>query len=320
MTLNLTLITPLYVIQASDRRMVSLPSYEVCDDEANKGIILQTTDGTFALTFAGVGAIRTERMDMWLAQAIVTEGICELPIARGVELLSARLTQLFKQFPKGQSCRHHVVVSGWTAQGPGMWIITNVDPPSGTLMDAFAVIGGLLPKNKAVFFVTGLIQDFHRSERRRLKAALRNPEDIDKVERFLVALMRDVAQRPNTSWGVNGNVLAVAIGSSRVARATYYPLDHERSNYAPLMVWSENGHNIIAGDAEITHPSAFAWQFGLTFLVAHLGGNVSPSAVPDKQQIAFKFLISDAKFTRGESKVGGVTEMVRAVPLNAPPK
>ena len=51
MTINITAITPYFVIQASDRRMTAIPNGSY-DDDANKGLLLQSDDGVFAVTFA----------------------------------------------------------------------------------------------------------------------------------------------------------------------------------------------------------------------------------------------------------------------------
>ena len=42
MALNITLAMPWYIILASDRRMISVPDGKPQDDEANKGIVLET--------------------------------------------------------------------------------------------------------------------------------------------------------------------------------------------------------------------------------------------------------------------------------------
>jgi hypothetical protein len=56
MTLNLTLATPRYIIQTSDRRTTSVPDGRIINDEANKGLVVKADDGIFSITFAGIGA------------------------------------------------------------------------------------------------------------------------------------------------------------------------------------------------------------------------------------------------------------------------
>ena len=55
MTLNITLVMPSYIIQVSDRRMISVPSGKVYDDEANKGVVVKADDGIFSVIFSGIG-------------------------------------------------------------------------------------------------------------------------------------------------------------------------------------------------------------------------------------------------------------------------
>lgn len=203
MTLTATFFTPAYVIQVSDRRMISLPSGQLVDDDANKGVVLQADDGVFAITFAGVGAYAGKRMDLWLAERMAAEGVPELPIARGIEVIVREATQYFSTFRGSVDKRHSFVVAGYGNSVSGAtaraWAITNCITRGGELADVandvFEVLefkphgsgGGLL--------VFGLARAIARADRRRFEAAARKSGDMNHIEAALVDMVRRPARR-----------------------------------------------------------------------------------------------------------------------------
>lgn len=141
MTLNITTVAPDCIVQASDRRMVAMPSGKPESDSANKGLILEAEDGVFAITYAGIGRYAAKRTDIWLAERMADEGVPELPICKGISMIADLATDWFRKFPKSADRRHTFVVAGWE-QGsqptPRLWSIGNCLADDGGTLAAHA--------------------------------------------------------------------------------------------------------------------------------------------------------------------------------------
>lgn len=325
MTLNVTFITNAYVVQASDRRMVSMPGGQPIDEQANKEIVLQTEDGMFAITLCGVGRYQDQRVDMWLAETLSDEGVPEMPISRGLPIIAGRATDWFRTFTPGIRKHHTFTVAGWVTScsppRPAIWAVTNcaganyemLEEPS----DQFVIVTRNLPRNRASFNAFGLHKAISRADRRRFQGVLRKGATADRAERALVEMIRSAARKPGWSTGINGEVLAVALSPGGVARATYYPTSMAAQNYAPLFVWHQAGHNFVAGDARIPNPSQFAYRFGQAMLVGKPGGATRQGAneAPDSEQIGFLSRISQAKFKRDRKGDEPVRDDAGQVPM-----
>jgi hypothetical protein len=307
MTLNMTLITSAYVVQASDRRMVELPSGRIVNDKANKGLILQSEDGIFAVTFAGVGMYRGKRVDEWLAEKAAEEGVPEVPIERGVEMIRQVASDWFRTFPGGVDKRHTFVVAGWTGVGTSpeasIWVITNHGDERGRALETAAAefAARCLPirPRTAQFHAFGLIGSVERAERRRLDAVMRKNPDFDRAEAAVVDSIRSAATKPAWSWGINRDVLAVTLSPAGQARSTFYPQSAASYNYAPYVIWHSAGNNYIAGDADVLPSTGVDYLLGECLLIAPPGGDARHDLTPnDVEEIGFRFRMSDAKFKK----------------------
>lgn len=330
MTLNLTVITPGYITQASDRRMVALPTGSIVDDEANKGVVLQTEDGIFTITFAGVGAFPANRtltrMDMWLAERLADEGGPELPVAETVELIRILATDLFGNFPSDSDVRHSFVIAGWVNEAPKTgravaWMITNHGDTRGRAFVAPAREFNSYPlthgDKRTHLYGFGLIGSVARAERRRIEALMRKGSTVDRMEQVVVDVIRGAAGKPDWSWGINKNVLAVSLSPTGQARSTFYPDSSIRQNYAPLFVWHQKGANLLAGDVDSLPSSGMNFRFGECLMVGVPGGeqNRSTLTARDVEQIGFLTRLSNAKF-KTDSNEGDQITVVEAIPVN----
>lgn len=207
MTLNITLATPSYVIQASDRRMVSIPEGKVCDDEANKGLVIKADDGVFSITFAGIGRIYGKRVDIWLAEKLLDEGVPELPISQGVQVISRLATDWFGTFPKNLNKRHSFIIAGWEKSGNDSsavaWRISNSITDDGktleSAMNTFHVKKFDIKKPRALLQISGLTGAFSRDDKRRIEALLKTKLTPDKAEEALVNTIKRAALNPKWS-------------------------------------------------------------------------------------------------------------------------
>ncbi len=317
MTLNVTLVNPRYIIQASDRRMVSIPDGKRVNDDANKGLVLQTEDGIFSITFTGVGLFNpnSQRIDLWLAERMLDEGIPELPIRHGLDIMAGLATDLFGTFPRNSEKRHTFVVAGWVTseakRKPALWLVTNCAGLGQRMpeqaRDSFDVQRIPVSSSRGTLHWTGLVGAIARSDRPAFEAALRKSTDLDQVEQAVVTLIRTAAAKPKWCRGINGDVLSIAISPDGQACSTFYPESAPASNYAPLFVWYDAGRNIIVGDADITPASGRVYRFGRAMLVDAPGAERELSSVPiHPSQIRFRMRISEPKFkkeARGDSPI-----------------
>lgn len=322
MTLNLTLLTPGHIIQTSDRRMVSMPDGKPINNQANKDLVLEAADGIFAITFAGVGLYRGERVDLWLGGRMLDEGVPELPINDGLEIIRQLATDWFRTFPETVDKRHTFVVAGWDSSTakprPAIWTVTNCTSADDKMLeqarDVFHVRKYPFRGSRAAVHGFGLHQAIARSERRRLEAALRKSAQLDRAEEALVAMVRAAAHKPKWSWGINGEVMSIALSPHGQARCTFYSESAPASNYAPLFVWYEAGRNIAAGDVEITPAAGFGYRFGKAMLVASPGGAVPKRLTParDDLRMGFRLRVSEARF---HTEPPGLVPIVQPIPI-----
>ena len=315
MTLNVTLLNPRYIIQASDRRMVSIPDGKRVNDDANKGLVLQTEDGIFSITFSGVGLYHGQRVDLWLAERMLDEGIPELPIRQGLDMIARLATDWFATFPEDLDRRHTFVVAGWVTseakRKPALWLVTNCAGLGQRMpeqaRDSFDVQGIPVSSSRGSLYWTGLTEAIARSDRPAFEAALRKSLDLNQVEQAAVTLIRTAAAKPKWRWGINGDILSISLSPDGQACSTFYPESAPASNYAPLFVWYDAGRNIVAGDAKMTPASGLRYRFGRAMLVDAPGAEPELSSVPNHpSQIRFRMRISEPKFkkeARGDSRI-----------------
>jgi hypothetical protein len=110
-TLNITMVGPDIVMQASDRRMTM--DGQVVDDEANKAIVLRCSDGILGITFTGVGRAADERVDLWLAKLLLDKGVPELSVSDAPQAICDAASRWFSTFPTHWEKRHAFIIAGW---------------------------------------------------------------------------------------------------------------------------------------------------------------------------------------------------------------
>ena len=230
MTLNLTLATPQYVIQASDRRMTSVPDGRILNDEANKGLVVKADDGIFAITFAGIGLYNGKRMDMWLAEKLLDNGVPELPVHKGVEILTNLATSWFRTFPKTVDKRHTFMIAGWEKQGNNskavIWRVENCLSREGGALksakDTFGIVRFDIGNSRVNLQGSGLVNAFSRDDRRRLEAMFRTKFSPIQAREMLVDIIKRASRDPKWSWGINKNVLTILLTPNGQIEATHY--------------------------------------------------------------------------------------------------
>jgi len=317
LTFNVTLMTPGYIIQASDRRMVTLPDWKVFDDEANKGLVIKADDGVFSITFAGIGRFHDKRVDIWLAEKLLANGVPELPMSQGVQIIANLATDWLRDFPKGFNKRHVFIVAGWENWGNGsravVWKIANDMSEGGVSVepakDIFDVRRFDGRKSEALVQISGLTGAFSRDDKRRLEAVLKTKMTLDKTEKAVVDTIKRASLKTKWQRGINGNVLAVLLDKKGRVRATQYPISGKASRYIPLLLWYEAGRNYVVGDGWCA-PN-WNYKFGPLMLVN------TPSHIGQSQDGNLDFLI---RFEEAKHKKELVRDIcvIKAWPHNNP--
>ncbi len=100
MTLNVTLLHPKFVLQASDRRLTAL--YEdgrtELFDNANKAVVPSTSDAVLTITFTGLGRIGKRYVDDWLTDMLQEAGAAELIAEEALEVIRTQASAWFDSF------------------------------------------------------------------------------------------------------------------------------------------------------------------------------------------------------------------------------
>ncbi|MEX0684324.1 MAG: hypothetical protein WD904_12535 [Dehalococcoidia bacterium] len=326
MTINISLLTAGYVIQASDRRMVMLDTRgrltSSIKDDANKGVIVNAEDGQFAITFAGIGMYNGKFMDQWLAELAATEGVVELPIEVGVEIIAEHATKLFERI-RNVPKQHAFSIAGYRNDGktvaPHLWVVSNTDlgfvPDSSTATkDHFSVQHFVVEKpGRGLAMIIGAHQSIDRAGRRRLDAAIRNRQ-LDGVETALVEVIRMGASKSEFAQIINGEVLTVSLTQNGLARSTFHPSADPVENYAPWVVWHEANQNFVAGNAKLGLARGIAYQFGPGLFVPGMDG--SGARDDGSGEAGLWFRPYEAKFKTDEPNPGNV-RIFGVVPISA---
>ena len=104
MTLVLSCATREFLFQVSDRRLTSLVSKAIIDDEANKAVLVGSR---MAFGYTGLAYVGTERTDLWLTR-VAADG-STLDLAKVCERIRERASKGISS-----SSQHAFVGIGWT--------------------------------------------------------------------------------------------------------------------------------------------------------------------------------------------------------------
>jgi len=301
MTLNITFVMPSYIVQLSDRRMVSAPSGKIYDDESNKGVVVKADDGIFSVIFSGIGKYSNQRVDLWLADQMLKEGIPELPVRDASSIIARYSTDWFNTFPSNIDKRHTFTLAGWenSIHGPmpTVWRVTNSITRDNVILekarDSFDAWKISMRQSYAGFFASGLGGAITRHSKESIQAALRAHATPDRIEQVLVDIIKAAASDPKWAWGINNNILSILLANSGKVQATYYTT-HHYSRYIPPILWYEAGRDYIAGDAWITSSQNKVFQFGPMVFTAPPS---NPSA-QNETKLDFHFKFTNAKYKK----------------------
>ena len=227
MTLILNCLTQEYLFQVSDRRLVSLPTYKVEDDNANKSIYFA---GRISFGYTGLAEIEGKKTDHWLLDILPSPP----DESNFISVIKERAETAFKKsgLPKNfQHYKRHAFVGiGWmkspydgTLCCPSMVLISNCINSKGqfvSLTDTFDVFISHLPSNEKLRIIP-VGQDIPRvvlkTIKKKIGRYITQKESPREILKLLVVAMREVAKRNQM---VGKNLLAVGMPKSAVGNAS----------------------------------------------------------------------------------------------------
>ena len=274
MTLNITVVSPEMVLQASDRRFVDANTMQLVDDSANKAIVIGCSDALLAITFCGVGTFKSggavQRLDWWLAEKMLDAGIPELTTDDAVTFTAEAATKLFCTFSGEEPTIHEFTLAARGdvgAAGTHVWVVSNRAPTvegERACLDHFEVHSVFSPRRKGLGMViaTGLQSAVSRSIRRRMKRKIQSSRNSYEAELAVVEAIRQAASDPLWSWGIGRDCMVVTLHPGRVARATYYPAESDPHSFGPVIVWNTGTHNAAFADADVLPGGGYPVVFG----------------------------------------------------------
>jgi hypothetical protein len=305
MTLNLTALSPHYVVQVSDRRFTqetTSGSFALESDDANKAVVLSCSDSLLAITFTGLGRLRTTRVDEWLVKVLQEEALCELEADIVIEKFTKLTTDWFRSFRSCWTGQHTFIFAGFQKKSkfnqprPRLWFVTNAESVGYSSFSAGTV-------SKTGMYVTGWLSAFTRAERRRVQAACRKAKNVEQIEATLVDGIRNAASRDHDG-PIGKSCMSISLVPPRTAVSRFHPYGVHPHNFAPHVVWYEGGRNFLVKGIDHLHAGQYSLVFGgdACAIVVRPGQGVGS---PSSQEILARF---NLRFTEAKYHSGPVTE------------
>lgn len=258
MTLVITTGTRQLIGQVSDRRLTDSNTGVVCDDEANKAVILECSDALLAISFTGLGQIGSSRTDRWLIATLTGAKAGQLNIENVVRALATAATRDFSQLrlPSNLKC-HTFVLAGWYyGEGfprPIIWSVSNsvdqnwtplLEPSAEFKCKLFRLKTGKRLKRAMIILTHGTVPalDGHYGRRplKQLKKLLKRAGNDLDIRDKLVEIVRIASGHPEYGQYIGRSCMSLLLRPDRHIAAKYHPSDRSESvGYAPYVILPE---------------------------------------------------------------------------------
>ncbi len=248
MTLVLTLATPRYVLQVSDR-LVTRGGHKF-DPASNKTVVYHAKNALVSIGYSGLAYLEDVPTDQWIAQKLRGEGrflepepgrVADfafrraprwLDIGSSIELLRRESAEVFSRLPAEVLTRHQVVVAGWqwrwrgcrTVARPILCEIGNSDEASGQRVFGATQVPRYWQWKRDVGFWLSYVPDTNPLSAQERNGLVQNVKNTsaspEPSQRLLVDAVRLAAQR---SPVVGPDCMCVLIPppGARAVHATY---------------------------------------------------------------------------------------------------
>lgn len=132
MTLNVSVASPQYVCQVSDRRFITIPDCRHYDDDKNKATVVVCKDARLLMSYHGIGSVRGTSTDGWIADQFRGIDSRDLDVNEVAELIRERATSWFREIEMlgvpDTVRRHSFVIAGKPHKGfPFLTMVSNYE-------------------------------------------------------------------------------------------------------------------------------------------------------------------------------------------------
>ena len=197
MTLNQTIINQWGVWQCSDHRVTNPATGEIVDDYSVKQIILQCTDGTALLAYAGAGKVSSVDLSDWIRETIRGESYT---LDQTLILIRENATRDLAPHLLARGIRHMFSIGAFLAGRPWAIQIRNFNAPSGVpsevVLNRFETIAKVVdPGQGLVFIYPHAI--LGPDQRKLMTLANRKPRTPKEFRDLLASINRRFAATPS---------------------------------------------------------------------------------------------------------------------------
>lgn len=243
MTLIMTAMTKLDVVQASDRRLTR--NGNLYDDSANKAVCVACSDARFAMAYTGIAEIQGTRTDEWLVDFLASEGAGGMKLASICEALRSRATTDLSNVPPKHR-RITFALGGFRNTTPFAAAISNFEDNKGHSLNygdssfninVWSWSSGTANLGKTQLMIHGR-EDAVRILASQIKKRIRQMfrQDGDTVARTLVSLIRAATRDPLSGSLIGRNCMSVVVPFTGGFRTTYHPDKVSPQVYAPHLI------------------------------------------------------------------------------------
>lgn len=272
MTLVLSLLTPHYALQVSDRLVTR--SGSAFDPLANKSVIYHARDAIVTIGYSGLAYLEGVPTDKWIAQKLTGEEfegrfalrqgpiLRWLDIGQSVELIRRECEALFSRLEPSTHTTQQFLVAGWQwgrrIARPITWRIENSHDPYRQSFTAHAPPRYWHYQHPLRFRLSWIPRSNPLPKRElvrlmeHLRGTVASPE---ASERLLIKAVR-LAARKSSAVGPHCMSILVAPPVSGLARARYVPTTTAKAR-------------VVGGSKKIVAPAAFSpWVVGPRLVAA----------------------------------------------------
>lgn len=223
MTLILSCATQEYVVQVSDRRLVTLPDGQLRDDDTNKAVVFC---GRMVFAYTGLAKLENnEGTDVWLTK-VLSDPSCR-SLSDAVNTIRTRATETFQEIPLSAERKRHTFVGiGWTRNSleepfrPIICAISNYEDEQGNISsrarDEFTNRIFILQESDTFDFLSTRQQlpaNFKTELVRNVRRCVKRQCGPQPITRLLAVGIRKVAV---DNKNVGDNLLAVSFPKSAI--------------------------------------------------------------------------------------------------------
>jgi hypothetical protein len=275
MTLNITVFSKDFVLQASDR-CISAGGVPV--DEWNKAVVFLSKQVRAALTYTGVAG-RLERQEVgdlaempkppgtvdWLADRMCRAEGAEWDLRELADQIRQAADDLFSTLP--QECvdrRTAFTLAGWdgaSSQPRGYHIHNCLDEHARMTSDCRSVFTVQAVDPSQPDHYAGISDAVHRRRRKRIREALRSGAPVERVVESILQAVRSAA---SIQRFISADCLTILLPPKGNPQARFHAAGESSMAYGPTTVvcGGDNKATYVIGDPQVDMPEGWTFELG----------------------------------------------------------